>query len=157
MFVISLVTVLIVLEKSRIIKYSTVLLTSYSSSTVSKSIPSIFCKDRQERFDLFHDQIDLSITKKRAIRSKTDAQIPNPVKEQLPPAEESPAVVLQARLVPDVLPVHSQFNPPINKNLNFSTQKIFFSILSCFPLGTGCCSQKTKQEYFFLATQSHNS
>ena len=30
---------------------------------VSESIPSIFKKDRRERFNLFHDRINLSITK----------------------------------------------------------------------------------------------
>ena len=42
------------------------------------SIFPIFKNDRRERIDLFHDRIDLSITKKWSIWSKTNDQIPNP-------------------------------------------------------------------------------
>ena len=44
---------------------------------MSESIPSIFKKDRREQFDLFHDRIDLLITKNDRFDRNTDDQIPN--------------------------------------------------------------------------------
>ena len=46
---------------------------------MSEVIPSIFYKDRRERFDLFHDRIDLSITKNERFDRKTYDRILNPV------------------------------------------------------------------------------
>ena len=47
-------------------------------STVSESEPSLFKKDQLERLDLFHDQINLSITKNEPFDQKTDDRILNP-------------------------------------------------------------------------------
>ena len=61
---------------SDLLKRSTV--SESLSLTVSKSIPSIFKKDWRERFDLFHNQIDLLITKNDWFDQKTADQIPHP-------------------------------------------------------------------------------
>ena len=45
---------------------------------MSESIPSIFTKDQRERFDLFHNRIDLSITKNEWFDWKTNGRISNP-------------------------------------------------------------------------------
>ena len=62
---------------------SSLLIHSFLKSNLSNWLPSLFTKERQERFTHFHERIALSITKNKRIAQKSDKRIPNPAFLQL--------------------------------------------------------------------------